>query len=39
MIPDYELNEDDPHEPTKFLSVQSLLTGLVWSSWSGSSAE
>jgi hypothetical protein len=38
VIPDYELNEDDPREPWKFLAVQSLLTGITWSSWGGSTA-
>lgn len=39
VIPDYEVNEDDPREPWKFLAVQSLVTGVTWSSWGGSSAE
>lgn len=37
-VPDYEVNKVDPREPSKFLSVQALLTGVAWSSWGGSEA-
>lgn len=37
-IPDYELNQPDAHNPAKFLSVQSHVDGVSWSSWGGSTA-
>jgi hypothetical protein len=37
-IPDHELNQPDVHDPAKFLSVQSHLIGVTWSSWGGSTA-
>ncbi len=37
-IPNYELNEPDAHDPAKFLSVQSHVDGVTWSSWGGSTA-
>jgi hypothetical protein len=37
-VPDYEINKVDTHDPTKFLAVQSLLSGITWSSWGGSTA-
>jgi hypothetical protein len=37
-IPNYELNEPDAHDPAKFLSVQSHVDGVSWSSWGGSTA-
>jgi hypothetical protein len=37
-IPDYELNQPDAHDPAKFLSVQSHVDGVSWSSWGGSTA-
>lgn len=37
-IPNYELNEPDAHNPAKFLSVQSHLSGVTWSSWGSSTA-
>jgi hypothetical protein len=37
-IPNYELNEPDAHDPAKFLSVQSHIDGVTWSSWGGSTA-
>ncbi len=37
-VPNYELNEPDAHNPAKFLSVQSHLSGVTWSSWGGSTA-
>ncbi len=37
-IPNYELNQPDAHDPAKFLSVQSHMNGVTWSSWGGSTA-
>jgi hypothetical protein len=37
-IPNYELNDPDTHDPAKFLSVQSHVDGVTWSSWGGSTA-
>jgi hypothetical protein len=37
-IPGYELNEPDVHDPAKFLSVETHVNGLAWSSWGGSTA-
>jgi hypothetical protein len=37
-VPSYELNQPDAHDPAKFLSVQSHLSGVTWSSWGGSTA-
>jgi hypothetical protein len=37
-IPNYELNDPDTHDPAKFLSVQSHVDGVSWSSWGGSTA-
>ena len=37
-IPNYELNQPDAHDPAKFLSVQSHVNGVTWSSWGGSTA-
>jgi hypothetical protein len=37
-IPGYELNKPDTHDLTKFLSVQSHVDGITWSSWGASTA-
>jgi hypothetical protein len=37
-IPNYELNQPDARDPAKFLSVQSHVNGVTWSSWGGSTA-
>lgn len=37
-LPDYELNQPDTHDPSKFLSVQSHVNDITWSSWGGSTA-
>jgi hypothetical protein len=37
-LPDYELNDPDAHDPAKFLSVQSHVDDVSWSSWGSSTA-
>jgi hypothetical protein len=37
-LPDDDYLKTAPHDPTKFLDVQSFVNGITWTSWGGSTA-